>query len=297
MSELSVHAKRILDYLSETPDPVKRNLSALRDRLQLSKHDLLRGLDELTLQGLATQEDDWYDLTSAGWEQAKQSAPRDESAPGGINIHAGRDVRDSRVIQAGGDYMEGDKVGGDKVEGDKYDVQGDVLRDHARKINTGGGPYVEGGGIAAGRDLNISGGEVAGRDTIHIAGDVGPGAAIGSGASVRAQNIAGRDIITGRAVGGPNLESLASAEEVEALRDALDDVRADLEDLADDRLIRQAGRRIDRLAEALSLDDPTRPVNPAQLKSAADWLTANAPDLAGSVRSLLSMDVVKRILK
>ncbi|GAB4436989.1 MAG: hypothetical protein Kow00120_04210 [Anaerolineae bacterium] len=200
-------------------------------------------------------------------------------------------------VHAEGDYVAGDKVGGDKVAGDKYTVQGDYLRDHARKIDTGGGPYVEGGGIAAGGDLNIDeGAQVAGRDSIHIGGDVGPGAAIGSGASVRAHNIAGGDIIGGEPA-GPGLARLATPDEIDLLRLELDALRKKAARIADERTRRRAEDRLSRLEAALSLGDPRGPVNAGRLRRTAVWLIEHAPALAEDLRDFLDMDVVRRILK
>ena len=296
MAAITVNAKRILDYLSETSDPMRRGLSPIRDELRLSKHDLLRALDELESQQLIEQREQWYDLTAAGWDRIKQG--EESEAPG--ETAPGQSVQADRT----GGVIQADRSARvDYAQRDRIDVGGDYLTGRARKIDTGGGDYierggktsVEGGGVAAGGDLNVSGGTVAGRDVIRskgdqikIGGDVGPGAAIGSGATVKAGNIAGGDIRTG-ARGDP-------AREAAALRNQLTYLREDLDIIGDEDVRRQAERWIARLDRALGLNDPSE-ADPSTIRVATDWLMGNAPSLTHSVRGILKTPFVQRLLQ
>ncbi len=191
----------------------------------------------------------------------------------GSNIDGGEIVMGDKVA---GDKVEGDKVAGDKVEGDKISISG--------------------GGVVFGGDANIEGSVVAGRDA-YVAGrdqynieSVGPGSAIGPGATVSAQNIAGQNIV----YGGINTNQIELGELKAAVEFLLDTAN----NIPDPELRGKANFYIHKMEKALELDAPEG-ANPnlTTFQKAADWLLDTVPELADDVLDLLGLPVIGKIAK
>ncbi len=144
----------------------------------------------------------------------------------------------------------------------------------------------------AGRD-RLSETTTGGTSGVHIGGDVGPGAVVGSG-SVRAQNIAGRDIFVGAPHKRARRETLLdlgmTPKDVEELRNELDLLLTDLQCVEDARTVRRATARLDKMVDAFGLTgSEPGPCNLRRVRSMADWLIEKIPDLAEDVASIVKM--------